>query len=309
MLMGWLERLSSRSVFGLGLSLVPVLGLLDYVTGPQVGFSVFYLLPVSLVAWRSSVERATVVAVSAALTWLAADLAGGQDYDHAWIPVWNIATRFAMFMIVLKLLANLRSAVDIQTRLATLDSLTNTLNPRAFAPAAERMIELSRQNELPFTVAYLDLDDFKSVNDRLGHSGGDEALRLVGKALRDQVRTTDVVARLGGDEFILVFPETGSSAASSIMDGLVERVREGLSRLSVTVTFSAGAVTFLSAPGSMDDVIETCDRLMYEAKRRGKDRCLHIVAGEGSADAVPDASRPRARRKTQVPGNHLLSPS
>lgn len=289
----WLERRSSRSTFALGSALILLLGLGDYLTGPEVAFSVFYLLPVSLAEWKLGVARATVMAILAAFTWLGADIAADQTYGQIWIPAWNTLTRFAMFMIVIHLLANLRAALEAQGRLAALDSLTPALNPRAFTDAAVKAIEQSRARGRPFTLTYLDLDDFKSINDRLGHNGGDHALRLVGEALRSSVRASDIVGRLGGDEFAILFPDMGSSAATTAMDALVERVRQGVAQLPIDVTFSAGAATFLMAPSSMDDVISVSDELMYRAKRGGKNRYLHVVVGEGSQQAVPDETPAR----------------
>lgn len=290
----WLEGQSTGMVTTLGVLTVVLLGLIDYATGPQVAFSVFYLLPVSLVEWKSGVRSAIAIATLAAATWLIADLAAGQEYDHAWFAAWNTATRLAMFLIVVRLLASLRSSLEVQTRLATLDFLTNVLNPRAFAAATEKVIGAARRENEPFTFAYVDLDDFKQINDRLGHTGGDQALTLVAGTLEKNLRTTDVVGRLGGDEFGLAFPGMGTDAAKSLMDDLVARVQRGVSEMPIDVTFSIGAVTFLVPPRTFDEVIHESDRLMYEAKSAGKNGYRHATVGEGHDNAALDQSRSRA---------------
>lgn len=292
----WLERQSPAEITALGILMVLLFGAVDYGTGPQVAFSVFYLLPVSLVEWKSGARPATVVAALAAAIWLVADVAAGQVYDHAWIAVWNTATRFVMFMIVVRLLASLRGGLEAQTRLATLDSLTSVLNPRAFAAATEKIIEQARRERLPFTFAYVDLDDFKQINDRLGHTGGDQALTLVAEALQRKLRASDVVGRLGGDEFGLVLPETGSEAATRVMDDLVDRVKGSVTEMPIEVSFSVGAVTFLVPPRTTDAVIKAADELMYQAKRQGKNQFRHRTVGEGEEHAVPDRTPVRGPR-------------
>lgn len=275
-----------------------LLGAVDFVTGPQVAFSVFYLLPVSLAEWKSGARPATMLAALAAATWLIADLASGQEYDHAWIAAWNSGTRFVMFMIVVRLLASLRTGLDVQTKLATLDYLTSVLNPRALAAATEKIMEQARRERVPFTFAYVDLDDFKQINDRLGHTGGDQALTLVAETLQANLRSTDIVGRLGGDEFGLVLPATGSEAAKRVMDDLVARVQRGVTEMPIEVTFSVGAVTFLVPPRDIDEVIKASDQLMYGAKSDGKNRYRHDTVGLGLEEAAPDETAPRGPRSS-----------
>jgi diguanylate cyclase (GGDEF)-like protein len=168
------------------------------------------------------------------------------------------------------------------------------LNPRAFTSATENVIDEARRDGVPFTFAYVDLDDFKQINDRLGHTGGDQALTLVAETLEKSLRATDVVGRLGGDEFGLVFPGMATQAATTVMDDLVARVQRGVSEMPLEVTFSIGAVTFLVPPRTFDEVIHASDRLMYEAKGAGKNGYRHSTVGSGDENAAPDKTRARA---------------
>lgn len=288
------DEASPRITVATAVLLVATLGLVDYATGPEMAFSIFYLLPVSLVGWKcGSSWHAMGVAGAAAAVWLLADLVAGQHYAHEWVAMWNSATRFAVFVIVVRLLANLRHALEAQTKLAMLDPLTDVLNGRSFNSAATTAVAEAIARRHPFTVAYIDLDDFKSINGRLGHAGGDDALQLVGAALRDHVRSTDIVGRLGGDEFGIFFPQMGSDAAKTAMDGLLDRVHRAVAHLPLDVRFSAGAATFLVPPRDLDEVIRTADALMYQAKSAGKNGYVHVVVGEGSEDAVRDYTPPR----------------
>jgi diguanylate cyclase (GGDEF)-like protein len=291
----WLEDLHAGVTTGLAVVVVALLGIVDYASGPQIAFSVFYLLPVSLVGWKSAQGAAAAVAALAATTWIIADVSAGQEFARPWIAVWNAGTRLAMFLIVVRLLASLRRVLDVQTRLATLDSLTNVLNPRAFAAALGRVVDEAARDGTPFSFAYIDLDDFKQVNDRLGHSGGDRTLAVLAQTLEQSLRATDVVGRLGGDEFGIVFPGTGSAAAKRVMGDLVTRVRRGVREMPIEVTFSIGAVTFLTPSQTIDEVIKASDELMYQAKSCGKNQYLHKTVGADDERAVPDETRGRAR--------------
>ena len=125
----------------------------------------------------------------------------------------------------------------------------------------------SRRYGGPLSLAYLDLDDFKRVNDERGHAAGDDVLRAVADALRSQLRPTDLVARLGGDEFVVLLPHTDREGAFEAM----ARVRTVLASTQV-IGFSVGVIQVDHAIGSIDDLLGRADELMYEAKQTKKRR-------------------------------------
>jgi diguanylate cyclase (GGDEF)-like protein len=128
-------------------------------------------------------------------------------------------------------------------------------------------------------VAYLDLDNFKEVNDRFGHSRGDSLLRLVAATIRTNLRKTDMVARLGGDEFALLLPETGYEPAAAVLRKIHQLLLGKMQRCGYPVTCSIGAVTFLRPAESVEELIKRADACMYAAKRGGKDRMKHVLVG------------------------------
>lgn len=263
----------------LSLLLIPLLGIVDYLSGPQVAFSVFYLVPLAVLGWTSSNHRSigATASVLAALTWLLADVAAGAEYDAGWIPVWNTVTRLTIFLIVVNLLSNLRDAVAQERELARLDPLTRIPNGRSFLENLDAEVRRARRLNRPLTLAYLDIDDFKTINDTQGHSGGDEALRRVAEALTSSTRDIDVVGRLGGDEFAILLPETGEQGASTVIHALPDRVRSTIADIGFPVTFSLGSVTFETPPSDVNEMIGVADVLMYEVKRNGKDSVKHKV--------------------------------
>jgi diguanylate cyclase (GGDEF)-like protein len=132
-------------------------------------------------------------------------------------------------------------------------------------------MERAKRYSRPLTVVYIDIDDFKRVNDVHGHTIGDELLRKVGLSLKSIIRTTDYAARLGGDEFAVLLTEATKEGAQ----GFVERLHKGLTLdVPYAVTFSMGAVTFNTPPESVDTLLEPADAMMYAAKKNGKNALL-----------------------------------
>jgi diguanylate cyclase (GGDEF)-like protein len=116
----------------------------------------------------------------------------------------------------------------------------------------------------------MDLDGFKEVNDRLGHSAGDAILIDVANHIRKNLRAIDMVARMGGDEFVILLPETDAPSARAAIEKLRGLLLDLSQERSWPVTYSIGLVTFEQAPKSTDDMIGEADKLMYSVKRGSK---------------------------------------
>jgi diguanylate cyclase (GGDEF)-like protein len=186
-------------------------------------------------------------------------------------------------------LAALKGRLEAEELLARTDSLTRIANRRAFFEAAALELERARRHGRPITVAYLDLDDFKNVNDRLGHAEGDALLVTVGKTLRSATRAVDAVARLGGDEFGLILPETDAATAEGILSRLHAALLAAMEDGAQGTGFSIGAAVFLVPPRDVDELTARADELMYMAKRASKGS-IRIGVFEGAqvwAKAVP----------------------
>jgi diguanylate cyclase (GGDEF)-like protein len=269
----WLDRqLGRRSPLGVlavTIALTALLGAIDYLTGSEVSFSIFYLLPVSLAAWYARSIRVLVCLLCAG-TWLGMDLAAGGAYSQQWIPAWNTLVRLGFFVIVARLLGNLRSALEVQTELAERDDLTGVLNARAFNRRYESVARLGRRHGHPAALGYIDLDGFQGVNDSLGHSAGDRVLRAVAERLQAGLRATDVLARIGGDEFAVLLPETDRVGAEVIFRRLHGTLLELAVQSGWPIGFSIGVAVFASPPLAADDALHVADELMYRVKRGNK---------------------------------------
>jgi len=274
------NRLGRAALYVGILLLLALVGYLDYITGPEISMSLFYFAPIMLGGWffyRARIS-AILVPILAAGIWLAADLLGGTPVAGTWIEYWNALIRLGMFLVVSIMISRLREANAREQVLSRTDALTGAFNSRYFEEAVHAEIVRAARYSEPFSFVYFDLDNFKTVNDTLGHDQGDALLRALTGAVRAHVRETDVMARLGGDEFAILFPRTGPDQCRSIVDKVVSVISSEIgSRWPVTL--SAGALTFRTPPSSWDEVVKAADLLMYRAKNEGKDRVAFDVVG------------------------------
>lgn len=249
----------------------------DWLSRAEVAASLAYLLPISLAAWCLGRVSAAITATCSAALWLAVDIqvqGSGMDTTN---EVINLTVLFVAFMLFGQLLSALRDRLDMEHQLATTDALTGIHNLRAFRGAAERELERCRRHGQPFTLAYLDLDNFKAVNDRFGHARGDELLRQVAQTMRASLRRLDMAARLGGDEFAVLLPGTGSLGAAILLARLSKNLHNLRGARGLGVGMSIGGLTVLDPPESLDALIAHADRLMYAIKNQGRGAVRHEV--------------------------------
>ena len=259
------------------IALVGVLGLVDYLTGNEFGFSLFYLIPIYLSVWYVNRSMGLSIAILSAITWLLADVSIGENYSHPIIYFWNTLIRFGFFFIVTYLISALQKAQKAEQFLARTDYITGAINSRYFHELLETELSRSRRYKHSFTLVYLDLDGFKQVNDRLGHTEGDKILRFIADELKAQVRDTDIVCRLGGDEFALLFPETGQPEAQVVISKIHNYLLEQLRQKYLSLTFSAGAMTYIVIPESVVETIKVADELMYSVKNNTKNNIQYSI--------------------------------
>jgi diguanylate cyclase (GGDEF)-like protein len=273
------EEMECGKVFWMtvGLVIVGVLGVLDRLTGPEIAFGLFYLIPVSLVAWFAGRAPGVLTAFVSAVVWLFIEMATREPYSHIVILYWNAVTRVGFFLIVAWLLSALKTSLSREKAMARTDYVTGAFNARFFFELAEREMERSRRYKHSFTFAYLDLDDFKIVNDRFGHSTGNRLLRTVTITIIENLRKTDVIARLGGDEFGLLLPETGAEAGRTAISKIRHILLKDMEKNNFPVSFSIGVVTYTVPPAAVDGMVKKADDLMYSVKKAGKNGIAYSV--------------------------------
>ena len=254
-----------------------LMGVLDYWTGFEISFAFFYLLPVSLAAWVGGKKMGFTVSVSSSLVWLYANTLAGELHSNPLVPYWNALTRLGFFLVVSILLAELRQLLEHERKLARTDILTGAYNRRVFYEVLSFELIRSQRYGRPFTVLYLDLDDFKKINDRLGHQTGDNLLKIVSDILIQGTRTADVFCRLGGDEFAMLMPETDQEAAQMIIPRLQAALSEAMLAQNWPVTFSIGSLTCISPTVTADQLVAMADQLMYQVKQSTKNGIRYAV--------------------------------
>lgn len=274
-----LEYLTKRSSFFwiiTGFIFVIAIGTADALTGRELSFSLFYLIPIVLVTWFSDRNSGIVISVVSAVTWLVADILAGQTYSQPAIRYWNAATRLGFFVVVTLLLPALK-ALEREKGLARTDYLTGVANRRYFFELAQTELERSERYEHPFTIVYIDLDGFKTVNDQWNHKTGDKLLCAVVNQANHQLRKTDIIARLGGDEFIMLLPETDQDAAQITVPKIQNALMNEMRRNKWPVTFSIGVLTYRNGSTTTDELIKKADELMYSIKKNGKNAIVYAV--------------------------------
>jgi len=271
-----LEKLPRATVIAAAAILVAGIAVLDAMLGENVSVSFFYMIPILLVTWQ--IGRAAGLALNVLCASLRLFLVvrwEGPDHFRRPELYWDLVVEGTFFITLTLIVAALRGLHDRQSLLARTDALTGVANRRSFYERAELEISRARRMPEPLTVAYVDVDDFKRVNDELGHEAGDDLLRSVAATFVGRVRSTDLVARLGGDEFAILLASTSAEASKTLLGELHTTLAAEMARQSWPVTFSIGAVTFARPPVSADDMLRRVDEVMYQVKREGKAAVRH----------------------------------
>ncbi len=286
-LLDYLSTRSRRSIWIMSVLTVLVVGTIDHATGTVLAMALFYLLPISVASWSLGRRPGIFIAVLSTIALEASEALSGDA--GLLLIVWNGTTRLGVFLIVASLIAEFRHLLSHQIELSLTDPLTDARNRRAFQEAAEHELQAMRRHHQPLSFGFMDVDNFKTVNDTLGHAAGDRVLITVAETLRAKLRGADVMARLGGDEFGILMPQTDASGARKVIPRLIASLAEEIDQQDWPVRFSVGVVSCVVAPSDVDTLIRLGDTLMYAAKRAGKNRIEYGLYPDVSAesDAAP----------------------
>ncbi len=247
---------------------VPIIGGLDFITGQEVTLAPFYFVPVAFMVWNSSFAVTLSGTVLSAIVWFVVDTPALSSSHGLLLAAWNLTVRLLELTAVVLVLESLKRSLARERNLSRVDSLTGAANARAFMETIESELNRVGRHGRAFTLAYIDVDHFKTVNDSLGHHAGDGLLRLIAATISSTLRPSDTLARLGGDEFAVLLPETDAGNARVVL----ERVRSRLAQVvqADRITFSIGVLTCLQTPTTANQVLEMADQLMYLVKHNGR---------------------------------------
>ena len=262
-------------IINFSIALVISVALIDFFTGYELAFSIFYGIPISIAAWYANKLTGIIFSILSAIIWGTVDHGSGHVYSHEWILIWNTSIRLGFFIVIAILLAELKARLEYEKKLARTDSLTGIMNSHAFREAAITILEVAVRHRQPYAVGYVDLDNFKQVNDRWGHGEGDQVLKTVGAVLSKNIRTSDFAGRLGGDEFAVLLPLTDLAGAKQVFNKIQEQLWEAVKQRGWPVGFSTGIAVFTKSQLPAIESFKLADELMYQVKKSGKNNFLY----------------------------------
>lgn len=263
--------------------LLGVIVWLDWSIKNYISLSIFYLVPISLATWFAGRFYGFFLSSVSSFLWWWANLSDYPMNVSLVVYYWNTGVRFSCFLLTTYLLSELQQSFQREKELARTDFLTEVANLRFFFEFANLEIKRAQRYRYCLTIAYLDVDNFKCVNDQFGHKIGDKLLKNVAQTIKLKIRSTDLIARMGGDEFAILMPETSYEQAQIVLDRIQKSLLETMQENQWKVTFSIGVATFIKSPNSVEDLIERADNLMYYAKHNGKNMVKHERIGDVQA--------------------------
>ena len=240
----------------------------DLLLPAEIRLHVLYIFPLAAIAlhceWTSAVLGGLALSVAFQLS----------NFSLHHIPdapfVTDALIAFASSVLTIILARAVREKYLATADLATYDSLTGLRNRRSFESIADMEIARQKRYGGVFSLAILDLNNFKDVNDSEGHHVGDKALRLLADVLRAHTRGSDSLGRLGGDEFAILMPNTRQADCISLCEHLSANIATRMADAGFAITASVGSTTFERAPQSTADALKVADKAMYSAKADSK---------------------------------------
>jgi diguanylate cyclase (GGDEF)-like protein len=264
------DNRSYKYVWRASVLMVLLLTGLIAIFGNIVFFVPFYAIPITLASWYGSRKTGILLTLFSALTLTTAKIIAVQSSMSVPLDLFDSLSFLLAYLGVAFIVTNFRDLHRIEVNAADTDDLTGISNSRSFyVELANELIRSHRYGHV-FSLAYLDIDDFKHVNDSQGHLEGDRLLIEVAKCLKISLRKTDTAARLGGDEFACLFPETNQENANIAFENVSDMLKKHIKEHGWDVTFSAGLVTFETIPDDIKEALNAADELMYSVKNGEK---------------------------------------
>jgi diguanylate cyclase (GGDEF)-like protein len=263
-------KISKNLALSTGLIGFGMVALLDVLTLSQVSFLLLHLVPILFVTWYAGAAWGVFLAVSMSLVQVFLSIHTDHSASFSFYWYLDLASDLGAALLLVWMQSRLKKGYDHADRLARHDTLTKCLNRTGFYDALQSEIDRAKRYGKRFSLVYFDCDNFKRVNDTLGHHVGDALLVQVGSTLHDHVRSMDSVARLGGDEFAILLSEADQIAARQAIAHLRNELNSAMEATNWPVTFSIGVATFSTAPNAIDEALKMADGLMYEVKKDGK---------------------------------------
>ena len=252
----------------LGFALLFIILFLDIISPDDYRFVLLYLFPAAIIALNAQSMKVVIAALVIATAFENYFLFR-DDYFPLYftkIEILNIAIRFLATLLIIWLARSLRRSQLRVNLLANTDSLTGLWNRRWARIVIEQSIAKLEESQEVFSVALIDVNDFKKVNDDRGHLVGDQVLTKVAQTLMSFTSTGSTFFRLGGDEFLVVSPKTDEVQMKQICSFIVKTVNQVMKDSGYPVTLSIGMATYSDKPKSVSEILHDVDLEMYRHK-------------------------------------------
>lgn len=269
--------MSEKRVFLYSLLILILTAYVDYRTGDELAISIFYLIPVAFIAWHLSKKIAIPFALICATLEIVIQYVDDFSRISSFVFYWNILINCCTYALVAFLVSKLTEAYKKEKQMARIDALTGIPNWQSFSEVLERELERAKRYGQNLSLAYIDCDNFKKVNDQMGHQTGNQLLSIVASTIDKNIRKTDFVARIGGDEFSILLTGASAKDAEKIIKKIKELLVIEMKDNYFAVTFSIGLATFEKPPSSYEEMIKLADLLMYDVKNSSKNNIKHEI--------------------------------
>lgn len=257
--------------------LMGLIFLLSQLVSNEVMMGVYFFIPIAMVSWAAGLMWGIAFSLLATVMPISLSFHAGMSITNQVNLYLNTFGFLVMFVSVAYLTSRFSEDHRKLLRISREDFLTGAMNRVGFYDMLNMEIRRQARFGHPYTLAIISCDNFKKINDSLGHTEGDELLIAVAKTLELNTRTTDVFARLGGDEFALLFPLIMRSEAASVLEKLKLKLEENMRDHRWDVTFSIAGISFDKSPESVGHALDMVDSLIHEIKTSGKNRILHTT--------------------------------
>lgn len=235
------------------------------------------VIPVLLASWYGGGKTGTAIAIISATSLFITNYTLASFHINNFSALYDSTIALASYIFISTIVTNFRKVHSVEVVAADTDTLTGASSSRKFYSELDNEILRSRRYGHTLSLAYLDIDDFKIINDTLGHPVGDELLVQVSKSLLVSLRATDIVARLGGDEFVCLLPETEQAEAKLAILKAEKALKNTIKVHNWNVSFSIGVITFDTVPDDGRQAVKLADDLMYQVKGGNKNETAYRV--------------------------------
>jgi diguanylate cyclase (GGDEF)-like protein len=262
----------------LAILLLTFAGIIDHITVNDLSLSFFYIIPLFIVAWR--LERKTVIALAIFAAIVKSDvifsLITAKTLTY-YVSLWNFFISLLLYIPLSLVVLNFKNIYYVEKNLARVDYITDIANWNAFSEFLSLEVERSKRNTQPISIAYIDCDNFKELNDEFGHNMGDQILKIIATSLSENIRKVDLVARLGGDEFAVIITNAGENEAYIVVEKLNNILLQKMKEHNSLITFSIGVASYINIPDNVDQMLHNADELMYQVKNNSKNAIKYQV--------------------------------